>query len=65
MKITYARVSTVDKHLELQLDTLKQAGCKRLFCGKVSGVERQRPELLHRLEQLRPVLRFDPCRVRR
>jgi DNA invertase Pin-like site-specific DNA recombinase len=53
MKIGYARVSTEDQHVDLQLDALTQAGCQRLFCEKVSGAGPQRPELLRMLEQLR------------
>jgi DNA invertase Pin-like site-specific DNA recombinase len=53
MKIGYARVSTEDQHVDLQLDALTQAGCQRLFCEKVSGAGHQRPELLRMLEQLR------------
>jgi DNA invertase Pin-like site-specific DNA recombinase len=39
--------------VDLQLDTLTQAGCQRMFCEKVSGTGHQRPELLRMLEQLR------------
>jgi DNA invertase Pin-like site-specific DNA recombinase len=53
MKIGYARVSTEDQHVDLQLDALMQAGCRRMFCDKVSGAGRHRPELLRMLEQLR------------
>jgi DNA invertase Pin-like site-specific DNA recombinase len=53
MKIGYARVSTEDQHVDLQLDALTQAGCQRLFCEKVSGAGPQRPELLRMREQLR------------
>lgn len=53
MLVGYARVSTEDQKLEIQLQTLKQAGCKRIFQEKVSGAHRQRPELAKMLEQLR------------
>ena len=53
MNIGYARVSTEDQKLEIQLQKLKQAGCKRIFQEKVSGAKRQRPELAKMLEQLR------------
>ena len=53
MNIGYARVSTEDQKLEIQLQKLKQAGCKRIFQEKVSGAHRQRPELAKMLEQLR------------
>jgi DNA invertase Pin-like site-specific DNA recombinase len=53
MNIGYARVSTEDQKLEIQLQKLKQAGCKRIFEEKVSGAHRQRPELAKMLEQLR------------
>ena len=53
MNIGYARVSTEDQNLDIQLQKLKQAGCKRIFQEKVSGAHRQRPELAKMLEQLR------------
>jgi DNA invertase Pin-like site-specific DNA recombinase len=53
MKIGYARVSTEDQHVDLQLEALTQEGCHRIFCEKVSGAGRQRPEWLRMLEQLR------------
>ena len=53
MKIGYARVSTQDQNLELQLKALKNAGCQKLFREKVSGSNRQRPEFQRMLNQIR------------
>jgi len=54
VKIGYARVSTQDQNLDLQLKALKKADCRRTFREKVSGFNRQRPELQRMLDQLRP-----------
>ncbi|MDO8715201.1 MAG: recombinase family protein [Dehalococcoidales bacterium] len=53
MKIGYARVSTLDQNLDLQLKALKKAGCQKIFREKVSGVSRQRPEFQQMLDHLR------------
>ena len=53
MKIGYARVSTLEQNLDLQLQALKKAGCKKIFREKVSGASRERPEFLKMLDQLR------------
>jgi DNA invertase Pin-like site-specific DNA recombinase len=53
MKIGYARVSTQDQNLELQLKALKKAGCQKVFREKVSGFNRQRPEFQRMLDQIR------------
>lgn len=53
MLIGYARVSTEDQNLVVQRAALKEAGCRRIFEEKVSGVARTRIELLRLLEHLR------------
>lgn len=45
MLIGYARVSTRDQNLALQLDALKTAGCKPIFDEKVGATTRIRPAL--------------------
>jgi DNA invertase Pin-like site-specific DNA recombinase len=54
-RIGYARVSTEDQNLALQLDALKAAGCTRVFCDEgVSGASRSRPALKEALAILQP-----------
>ena len=53
MKIGYARVSSQDQNLNLQLDALKEAGCERTFTDKVSGAKAERPGLVELLAHLR------------
>ncbi len=53
MKIGYARVSTQDQDLSLQLDALKVADCGKVYKEKMTGSTRERPELQKMLDQLR------------
>jgi len=53
MLIGYARVSTVDQHLDLQKEALKQAGCAKIYEDTMSGLRANRPGLDQAVEHLR------------
>lgn len=53
MKIGYARVSTLEQSLDLQLQALEREGVEKVFLEKASGAQRDRPELAKALEYLR------------
>jgi DNA invertase Pin-like site-specific DNA recombinase len=64
MLIGYARVSTQDQVHDLQIDSLKAAGCGKIFTDKISGTIAERPGLYKLKEHLRKgdtlvVWRFD------
>lgn len=52
MKIGYARVSTKDQNLDLQINALTSAGCELIFQEKV-GATKDRPELEKMIDHLR------------
>lgn len=54
MRVGYARVSTKDPSLDLQIDALKKAKCDRIFKEIVSGAKTARPVLDDLLSRLRP-----------
>jgi len=39
MKIGYARVSTKEQNLTLQVDALEKEGCKHIYQEKISGAK--------------------------
>lgn len=53
MLIGYARVSTDDQDLALQLDALCKVGCERIFTDKISGAEAKRNGLDQATSHLR------------
>ncbi len=54
MLVGYARVSTLEQEIALQIDALKNAGCKKIFKDKISGVKTERPGLDAAIKFLRP-----------
>lgn len=53
MLIGYARVSTADQDLSLQVQALDAAGCERLFTDKMTGSKLDRPGLSDALSHAR------------
>jgi len=53
MIIGYARVSTDDQNLDLQLDALKKEGCGKIYQDTVSGMKKNRPGLDEAISHLR------------
>lgn len=54
MNIGYARVSTRDQTVALQVDALKEMGCEKVYTEVISGAATERPILAKLLEEVRP-----------
>lgn len=54
MKFGYARVSTQDQNLDMQLDALKDFGCEQIFQEKITTRKTERPQLEEMIKILRP-----------
>jgi DNA invertase Pin-like site-specific DNA recombinase len=54
MNIGYARISSLDQNLTLQLDALREAGCEQIYQEKASGTRAARPVLDELLANIRP-----------
>jgi len=55
MIIGYARVSTTDQNLNMQIDALEKYGCERIYQEKITGTKKDRPQLAELMTILRPV----------
>ncbi len=53
MLIGYARISTDDQNLNLQIDALQKAGCEKIYSDRISGAKATRPGLDLALEVAR------------
>jgi DNA invertase Pin-like site-specific DNA recombinase len=53
MNIGYARGSTIDQNLDLQIDALNAAGCEKIFTDRITVTKFDRPEL----NELKRILR--------
>lgn len=68
MNIGYARVSTKEQNLDLQIDQLTAAGCEKIFSEKVSGRTGNQEELKKCLDTLRSgdvLMVYSVCRLGR
>ena len=52
MKIGYARVSSKEQNLDRQIESLKKAGCEKIYLDKQSGKDFNRPEYQKMIAEL-------------
>ena len=50
MKIGYARVSSTEQNLDVQIQYLEKLGCEKIFKEKISAKSSDRPQLLSMIE---------------
>jgi DNA invertase Pin-like site-specific DNA recombinase len=53
MRVGYARVSTGEQTLDMQIDALEDEGCEKIYSEKISGAAKERPKLQECMEHLR------------
>ena len=53
-RVGYARVSSIGQNLDSQMDSLKQAGCIKIFTDKLTGSRMERPGWEDLLKYIRP-----------
>ena len=53
MKLGYARISTTEQNLDLQIDALKKAGCERIITDEISGSLSERTGLKELMNMIR------------
>lgn len=53
MKLGYARISTTEQNLDLQIDALTKAGCEKIITDEISGIKSERKGL----QELMTILR--------
>ena len=58
MPIGYARVSMVDRNLDLQRNALTEVGCERIFLEQMSGAVADRPGLMAAIGYAGPAIRW-------
>ena len=52
MKVGYARVSSKEQNLDRQIESLKSAGCEKIYLDKQSGKDFNRPEYQKMIAEL-------------